>query len=67
MIRVTACVQGASNALSVIFYSAAYMQFLGLAECAKAMSRLPVFYKQKYKLFYPGASCAVLHARLRAG
>jgi hypothetical protein len=60
--------QGASNALSLIFYSAAYMQFLGLAECAKAMSRLPVFYKQKYKLFYPGAArCALLqlHAPCR--
>ena len=28
------------NALSLIFYSAAVMQFLGLADCAKAMSRL---------------------------
>jgi hypothetical protein len=50
-------VQGAQNTLSAIFYSAAYMQFLGLAECAKTMQRLPVFWKQKFKLFYPGAVC----------
>jgi hypothetical protein len=52
--------QGAESTLSAIFYSAAYMQFLGLAECAKTMQRLPVFWKQKFKLFYPGTIAFVL-------
>ena len=40
--------------MGFLFYSSAYMQFLGISECAKILSRLPVFYKQKFKLFYPG-------------
>ena len=38
-----------------MFFSLAYMQFLGLAECAETMQRLPVFYKQKFNLIFPGA------------
>ena len=38
--------QKAAAALSVMFFSIAYMQFLGLAECSETMMRLPVFYKQ---------------------
>ena len=49
-----AVVQGAQAALSVMFFSLAYMQFLGLAECAETMQRLPVFYKQKFNLIFPG-------------
>jgi ABC-2 type transporter len=57
-------VQGAANALSVIFFSMAYMQFLGLAECAETMLRLPLFYKQKYTLMYPGWAYAVPFATI---
>jgi hypothetical protein len=53
--------QGAQNVLSALFFSAAYMQFLGLAETANIMMRLPVFYKQKAKLFFPGASLLQVH------
>jgi ABC-type multidrug transport system permease subunit len=52
-------VQGAANGLSAIFFSIAYMQFLGLAECAETMMRLPVFYKQKYSLLFPGWAYAI--------
>jgi hypothetical protein len=45
--------------LGAVFFSMAYMQFLGLAECAETMMRLPVFYKHKYTLFFPGWAYAI--------
>ena len=48
-----------------MFFSLAYMQFLGLAECAETMMRLPVFYKQKFALFYPAWAYAVPFALIR--
>ena len=56
--------QGAANGLSAIFFSMAYMQFLGLAECAETMMRLPVFYKQKYTLLFPGWAYAIPFATI---
>jgi hypothetical protein len=58
-------VQGAASALSVILFSIAYMQFLGLAECAETMQRLPVFYKQRFNLVFPGWAYAVPFAFIR--
>lgn len=43
----------------------AYMQFLGLAECAETMQKLPIFYNQKAKLFYPGWTYAIPAALVR--
>ena len=56
--------QGAANGLSAIFFSMAYMQFLGLAECADCMLRLPVFYKQKYTLLFPGWAYSIPFATI---
>jgi ABC-2 type transporter len=58
-------VQGASNALSAMFFSLAYMQFIGLAECAESMMRLPLFYKHKYALFFPAWAYAIPPAIVR--
>jgi hypothetical protein len=52
-------VQNAVNALSAMFFSLAYMQFIGLAECADSMMRLPIFYKHKYALFFPAWAYAI--------
>ena len=56
--------QGSANGLAALFFSMAYMQFLGLAECADTMMRLPVFYKQKYNLLFPGWTYAVPFATI---
>lgn len=56
--------QGSANGLAALFFSMAYMQFLGLAECAETMMRLPVFYKQKYNLLFPGWTYAVPFATI---
>lgn len=40
-------------------------QFLGLAECAETMMRLPVFYKQKFALFFPSWAYAIPFAIIR--
>lgn len=57
--------QGAASGLSVNLFSMAYMQFLGLAECAETMMRLPVFYKQKFALFFPSWAYAVPFGLIR--
>jgi hypothetical protein len=57
--------QGASAALSAIFFSIAYMQFLGLAECAETMLGLPVFWKQKFALFFPSWAYAIPFALIK--
>jgi ABC-2 type transporter len=57
--RTTATFAGA------MFFSIAYMQFLGLAECAETMQRLPVFYKQRFNLIFPGWAYAVPFAFIR--
>jgi hypothetical protein len=48
-----------------MFFSLGYMQFLGLAECAETMLRLPVFYKQKFNLFFPGWAYAIPFSIIR--
>ena len=50
--------------MSAIFFSMSYMQFLGLAECADTLLRLPVFYKQKYTLFFPGWAYSIPFATI---
>jgi hypothetical protein len=65
MLRIHAGVQGATNALGAIFFSMAYMQFIGLAECAETMLRLPVFYKQKFALFFPAWAYSIPPAIIR--
>jgi hypothetical protein len=52
-------VQASANMLGVVFFSIVYMQFLGLAQCAETIERLPVFYKHKYTLFFPGWAYAI--------
>jgi hypothetical protein len=58
-------VQGASAALSAIFFSIAYMQFLGLADCAETMMGLPLFWKQKFALFFPSWAYAIPFAVIK--
>jgi hypothetical protein len=41
-----------------------YMQFLGLAECAETILRLPLFYKQKHTLLFPGWAYAIPFATI---
>lgn len=57
--------QGAANRFSAIFFSMAYMQFLGLAECADTLIRLPLFFKQRFNLFFPAWAFAVPPAVVR--
>ena len=57
-------VQGTAAALGVMFFSLAYMQFLGLAECAETMMRLPLFFKQRFNLMFPPWAYALPFATL---